>query len=152
MKNRNNLITGLLLTAGIIEIVAGLGHFPMPHFAFQTQGFSSLDQNEANFIIAAVFATGVLLIALGIFTTYLSLSKDTPIKILLYFTTIQSVLWLGRIIIEIVYPVNISLFLIREPTRFLLPIFILEWLLFIIATFLLPKYQPSNLLHKGDSK
>ena len=144
MKRQNSSAMRLLLVAGVIEVIAGLSHFAMPHFAHQSKGFSLLDQNELSFVNAGVFSVGILLMALGAFTIYLSRKEDISTEVLLYYGIIQSVLWLMRIVIEIVYPIKIPLFQIRQPTVFLLPLFIFEWLLFTIATMLINKKRSSS--------
>jgi hypothetical protein len=133
-----------LLIAGIIEAVAGLSHFALPHFAYQSKGFSLLDQNEVGFVTAGVFSVGILLMTFGSLTVYLSLREDTSTEVLLYYAITQSILWLMRIVIEIAYPIKIHLFLINQPTVILLPLFIFEFLLFTTAAMLIYKKRPSN--------
>ena len=134
----------LLLIAGIIEVVAGLAHFAMPHFAYQSEGFSLLNQNEVGFITAGVFSVGILLMTFGALTVYFSLRDDTSTEVLVYYGITQSILWLMRIVIEIVYPIKIPLFQIRQPTVILLPLFILECILFTTATILIYKNRSNN--------
>lgn len=148
MKRQNNLATRLFLTAGMVEVIAGLLHFAMPYFALQSKGFSFLDQNEVSFVTAGVFSVGILLMAFGALTAYLSSSENTSTKILLCLGVTNSVLWLARIVIEIAYPIKIPLFFIRQPTVILLPLFFLEWLLFFIATLLVYKNSSNNAVQK----
>ena len=136
MENYKNWIKNILLLAGIIEIVAGLAHFAMPYFAYQTKGFSFLHQNEIDFITLCVFAVGILS-AFGSITIFFSLKAGAVNGMLLYYTIIKSFLWLARIILEILYPVKIPLFFIGQPTMVVMPLLIFECLLFVFSVLLI---------------
>jgi hypothetical protein len=131
MGDYDNWIRRILLTAGVVEVVVGVSHFAMPYFAYHAKGFTLLNQHEINFVTLCVFAVGILLIAFGAVT--ICFSFNTHNEMLLPYTIIQSILWLARIIIEILYPVKIGLFWIRQPTNVVISLLILEWLLFVLS-------------------
>lgn len=136
MTDRSSIAVRLLLAAGIIEVVAGLLHFAIPHFAYQARAFSFLGQDESGLVTAAILSVGILLIAFGTLTIRLS-AGSTPTETLLFYATIKSVLWSARAVIEVLYPVTVPLFLVGRPTVLLLPAFALELLLFALAAILL---------------
>ena len=137
VEKRNNWIKTILLIAGIIEIVAGLAHFTMPYFAYEARGFSFLNQDETNLITLCVFAVGILLIAFGTLTIFFALKAETAKQLLYFYVIIKSLLWLGRIILEIFYPVKISLFFIESPSKAIMPLLIFECLLFVFPAALI---------------
>ena len=131
MKGYDNSIKRLLLIAGVAEIVVGLSHFGMPYFAYQARGFALLSQKESDFVTLCVFAVGILLIAFGSVTILFALNARD--EMVLPYAVIQSILWLARIILEIVYPVQVSLFHIENPARVVMTLLVAEWLLFTLA-------------------
>lgn len=141
MENYNDWTRRILLIAGVVEIVVGLSHFAMPYYAYQAKGFTLLNQDERNFITLCVFAVGILLMAFGILTVFFSLRFEAVNEMLLYYVIIKSVLWLGRIILEISYPVKVALFYIGQPTMVVMPLLIFEWLLFVFSAVLIAKIR-----------
>jgi hypothetical protein len=132
MNKYSDYIGKFLLIAGVAEIAVGISHFAMPYFAYQSIGYSSLNYDEINFVTLCIFAVGILLIAFGILTVFFSLKKESAKGMLFYYCIIKSLLWLARIILEIIYPVKINLFYIEKPTMIILPLLFLVWLLFTL--------------------
>lgn len=146
MGKHNSYIKTVLMTAGIIEMLAGLAHFAMPHFVYQPKGFSFLTQNEKHFIALGIFAVGILLIAFGILTILFSLKVDIKNELLFFYTIIKSFLWFARIILEILYPVKIPLFLMEQPTIVFMPLLILACMLFVSAAFIISYEKKHQIL------
>jgi hypothetical protein len=137
MRGHNDWVKRILLIAGIVEIVVGLSHFGMPHFAYQSKEFGLLNQDEINFVTLIVFAVGILLTAFGAVTVLISSKMEALKEILFSYALIKSILWLARIILELVYPVKIGLFWIAMPTNVIMPLLIIEWLLFVVSAVLI---------------
>ena len=137
MGKYNRWIKTVLMTAGIIEIFAGLGHFAMPYFVYQSRGFSFLTQNEMNFATLGIFAIGILLIAFGAITISFALNVDASHELQCIYAAVKSILWMARIILEIIYPIKISLFFIEKPTIVIMPLLIAVFLLFVFAVVLM---------------
>jgi hypothetical protein len=134
MKKYLNFAGKTLLIAGLFEIAIGLMHFVMPYFALQSKGFALLNQDEQNSITLCVLAVGILVTGFGILTVLFSLKKESVKEMLLYYCVISSILFLFRVIFEILFPVKISLFYIENPTIAVLPLLIFVWLLFVVST------------------
>ncbi|WP_428739060.1 hypothetical protein [Sulfurimonas sp.] len=132
MEKQINLTKKILLVAGIIEIVVGLLHFAMPSFAYQSKGFSLLQPDEISFVTLVIFAVGILLVAFGSLTMLLSQKVKSTIEVLYYYVLIQTVLWIGRVVLELLYPVNLRMFYIEPFTLVVLPGLIIELSLFIV--------------------
>ncbi len=138
MKSPRNSAKTLLIVAAVVEIVVGLAHFGMPAFALKSPGIAASAEIESDFLTLLLLCVGILLIAFGA-CTLLLLRESVAIQILFYYTVIKSVLWLARVIIEVVYPVEVPLFHLEQPTLYILPMLVLEWLLFVAAAFLTAK-------------
>jgi len=103
-----------------------------------------LHQEEINFITLGVFAIGILLIAFGTLTIFISLKTKASDEILFYYSIIKVFLWLGRVILEISFPVKITLFFIHQPTMVVMPLLIVEWLLFVFAAVLISIHRKNG--------
>jgi hypothetical protein len=150
MRDRGDVVRRLLLIAGIIEVVAGLAHFAIPSFAYQARGLALLTPDESGLVSAAILSVGILLIAFGALTIRLA-SKSSPAEILMFYATLNSILWVARVVVELIYPVRISLFLVARPTVLLLPAFVLESALFLAAAVLLRAERRSPLPVGGSA-
>ena len=139
MEKQINLTKQILLAAGIIEIAVGLLHFAMPYFAYQTEGFSLLQSSEINFVTLVIFAVGILLVAFGSITILFSRKVESMIEVLYCYVVIKSILWVGRVVLELLYPVNLSMFYIEPFTLVVLPGLIIELLLFVVSVVLIKK-------------
>ena len=139
MEKQINLTKQILLAAGIIEIAVGLLHFSMPYFAYQTKGFSLLQPNEINFVTLVIFAVGILLVAFGSITILFSRKLESMIEMLYYYVVIKTILWIGRVVLELLYPINLSMFYVEPFTLVVLPGLIIELLLFIVSIVLIKK-------------
>jgi|WetSurMetagenome_2_1015567.scaffolds.fasta_scaffold857101_1 hypothetical protein len=137
MESDRSWVKNILLTAGIIEIVLGLAHFVFPYFAYQSKGYSLLNYNEIDFVTLCIFCVGILLVAFGTCTVFLSSKVETAIKIVFFYTIVKSILWTGRVILGILYPANIPLFFIEQPNIVVFPTLVFEWLLFVFSFFVI---------------
>lgn len=140
MKSNKKWIKSILIAAGMVEIVAGLLHFFILQFAFQSDGFSFLQPKELDFVTSGVFAVGILLIAFGSLTVIFSFIVEAGKEVLFYYVVVKSILWLGRIAIEVLYPVKLNILNADPFTTVLMPGLIAEFLLFLALVVLVKKY------------
>jgi amino acid transporter len=141
MRHLDNWLKKLLLLAGLLEILAGLSHFAMPSFVYQARGFTLLNQDEINAVTLCILAVGILLIAFGALTLLFSFRATIYGKIILPYAIIKAILWLVRIILEFLFPLKISLFHLTRPTTVIMPLLILECLLFVMTAMVVIKKQ-----------
>jgi len=139
VEKQINLTKNVLLVAGIIEIAVGLLHFAMPSFAYQAKGFSLLQPDEISFVTLVIFAVGILLVAFGSLTILFSRKVESIIEVLYYYVVIKTILWIGRVVLELLYPVNLSMFYVEPFTLIVLPGLLIELLLFIVSVVLVKK-------------
>ncbi len=144
MEKQINMTKQTLLVAGIVEVVVGLLHFVMPFFAYQSKGFSLLQPNEINFVTLVIFAVGIFLVAFGGLTILFSRMMESMIEVLYYYVVIKTVLWAGRLVLELLYPVNLSMFYVDPFTLVVLPGVIIETLTFAVSVFLIKKIMTAK--------
>ena len=135
----NNILRNILIVAGVQEIMVGALHFMMPYFLNQSEGFLQLSSIEMDFVMLVTFATGILLVAFGGVTLLLSKIDSSMIKVLYYYLWIKIILWATRVVLELVYPVNLDMFYINPFTLAVFPGLVSELGLFIVAMFLVRK-------------
>ena len=133
MNTQIDRLKTVLLVAGVIEIAVGLLHFGMPYFAYQSAGFMGLDSAEINFVTLIIYAVGILLIAFGCVTVLFGRQIKSTLNILTSYLVIKIALWAGRVLLELIYPVELSMFYIDPFTYIVLPGLIFELLLFVFA-------------------
>ena len=131
-----NLLRNILMMAGAIEICVALVHFAMPYFTQQGIGFKSLNPDEIDFINLLILAVGLLLLAFGCFTIFLAKRVESLVEMLFYYLVIKVILWVLRVVLELLYPVKIELFYIDPFTMIVLPGLVFECLLFCVALLL----------------
>jgi hypothetical protein len=125
----------LLVVTGIVEVMVGLLHFVMPTFYRRSPGLADLSPAEADFVALVTFAVGILLIAFGALTLGFSRHPTRHLDVLLPYLVVKSVLWAGRLALEIVYPVRLDMFGIDPFTVVVAPGVAVELLLFVVATY-----------------
>ena len=133
MEQQNNRLDTLLKVAGSIEILVGLLHFLMPYFVDKNHYYSLSSVAENNLVTLLIFAVGILLIALGGTTILFANRLQQTIDILYYYLIMQVILWLSRVVLEVLYPIQLSFFYIDPFTLLALPALVLELLLFVFA-------------------
>jgi len=131
-----NLLRNILMMAGAIEICVALVHFAMPYFTQQGLGFKSLNPDEIDFINLLILAVGLLLLAFGCLTIFLAKRLESLVEMLFYYLVIKVILWVLRVVLELLYPVKIELFYIDPFTMIVLPGLVFECLLFCVALLL----------------
>lgn len=126
----------LLRWAGAIEIAAGALHFAMPSAAYQSKGFSSLQPAELGFVTLVTLAVGILLLAFGALSVYLASSPAAVVELLFGYALVKTFLWAGRVILELAHPVRLRLFFVEPFTIVVMPLLVLELLLFVTSAVL----------------
>lgn len=103
------LVTFFVTIGGIAEFAIGLLHFVMAYNIDAKLNLLDIPEVGRNFILLNTLAVGCCLIVFG-FLTILFVKKlrylDKPSII---FCISQGALWLGRIILEIILPIRITL-------------------------------------------
>jgi len=141
IHQRKIILKNILLTAGVIEILVGCLHFLMPYFLYQSNGFEQLNSIESDYLLLITYAVGILLVAFGATTLLFAIKIDEFKKILFYYLLIKIILWTARVILEILYPLGLSMFYIEPFTTIVLPGLVLELFLFIVSIILVRHYK-----------
>ena len=122
----------LLIIAGIIELLIGLMHFTWPFELIEYSEFSKLPDYGKDLIFLSSLAVGLCLSVFGFLTIYFAIKIDELMKPTWIYAITQGILWLVRLIFEILLPVRFKIYIINNPTNtILIGAFILILLYFI---------------------
>jgi hypothetical protein len=127
------VIKKCLLVAGAIEIIMGLAHFFLPELIYKSEGFQYLNSVETDIVTLCIFSVGILLIAVGSILILCAKKYEKNKEIAFNIATITLLLWLTRIIFEIILPVKLTILSIKNPTQFAMPVFIFLWIIIALA-------------------
>jgi hypothetical protein len=109
-----------LRAGGLVVIAIGLAHFFLPTFGYDPAIPAAMDPGSgAHFFYLGTYAIGGFLIAFGIISLYTSKLADTRTAAL--FAGLMALMWGWRTALEIIYPVELRLFILDRPTLVLLP-------------------------------
>lgn len=125
-----------LRIGAIVEIILGAMHMPMAFFPPENLPIV-LPGYIDNMLTLAIFAIGLLLLSVGSMSLIaLKHGAETIVK---YFILVQIVLWIGRFLLELSYPVQLPQPGIENPALLVLIIVSLELCIFLLAGILLMK-------------
>ena len=112
---------GLIFSGSIITLI-GIGHLFFPTFGYSEDVQSYLRQSPQiadHFYYLATYAICSFLLFMGTTTIYMGSLKDSAQnpQFIRFFIIMSIVLWSARLLMELKYPVKLSLFGISEPTN-----------------------------------
>lgn len=112
-----------LISSGCMISLIGLAHtvFPVYGYGDDVQDFFKQSPSVADhFYYLATYAICSFLLFIGLVTIYIGASPEfvkNNSKFITYYTVLSIALWSGRLLLEIKYPVRLSLFGITNPTN-----------------------------------
>ncbi len=139
MEKEIVILRNILMSAALIEISVGLLHFLMPYYLYDVASFHLLTENEKSFVTLLTLAIGILLVAFGSVTVLFSKNITQLLDVLFIYLLIKVALWLARVSLELLYPIELKLFYIEPFTLVVLPGVIFEFVLFIYSLYLVSK-------------
>jgi hypothetical protein len=130
--SRKLMISRFMLVGGSIEILIGLIHFVMPFQIVSTSEIASLPSNYKIIITLMIVAVGLCLVTFGALSIYFSGRLMKGERSAWVFGVSQGILWIGRTILEMLFPVTIPLLFLSNPTVLVLPMVFILSLLFLV--------------------
>lgn len=79
------------------------------------------------------YAVGILLLAMGLVTLLFSRHPGRQLPMLWWFLLIKVGLWVGRLVLELFFPIRLAMFGLDPFTAIVLPGLTLELALFVFA-------------------
>ena len=106
----------LLIVAGIIEILIGIMHFTWPFEMIRYSIFAELPDYALDLILLSSLAIGLCLTVFGFLSIYFGYHVKKMVKATMIISLSQAFLWIIRLILEIILPVQLRIFFIESPT------------------------------------
>jgi len=127
----------LLVTGGFIELIIAIIHFIWPFNFIQLPDFNNVASAIKDFILLASLALGLCMTIFACLSFYFSKKIMTGEKSALIFSFSQAIVWIFRLIFEILLPVRVPLYSIENPSNIIIIGVIFIILIYLIPVFLL---------------
>lgn len=111
----------LLLAGGIFELLIAITHFVMPYELKKDKVFALLPAAHYDFIILATVAIGLIMLVLCALAFYFVKNYSNTKQAAGVFALSQGFLWLGRGVLEVMFPVKVQLLFLTNPALIILP-------------------------------
>lgn len=130
--NKKKLASNLMLAGGVVELLIALLHFLWPPQLLRTGEYAGLSTDYRNLLVLFCVAVGLCLTVFGALSIYYARALVTGDRTAWIFGVIQGGWWESRAILEVVFPVKITLLIVPNPTVMILPLTIVLGLMFLI--------------------
>jgi hypothetical protein len=118
--NVRRLSSIMLFFGGLMELAVGLLHFTWPFSFLQSPSFQGMDCSIRDLVLLTALAVGLCLSVFAFLSFYFSKQVKTEIKNVRIFCISQSVLWVVRLLFEILLPVTIPIYFIENPSTIII--------------------------------
>jgi hypothetical protein len=123
-----------LTIGGLITCLIGLAHVFLPSIGYDsTIPHSMPPAVSAHFYYLGTYAICAFLLSFGFLSLYFSRNAQAPHTLVV--CSIFALFWASRTALEILYPVNLSLFFLTTPHVVLLPVIAFLALTYTVAAF-----------------
>ena len=119
------LVTLFVTISGITEVVMAIVLFIWTFFFIKQNSISTLDVASKDMVMFAMLTFGLSLLIFGCLTIHLVKRLRYLEPTTIFFCLSQGVLWMGILILEIIYPIRIPFFCINNITPYIIAISIL---------------------------
>ena len=130
--DKRQIASRAMLIGGIVEILIAMLHFLMPFQFVRGGAIVGLPADYRGFVLHGIVAIGLCLTVFGALSIYFSQRLALGDATAWVFGLSQGVLWIGRTVTELIFPIRIPLFFLSNPTAVILPLVALLALLFLV--------------------
>ena len=139
IMDANKLSRVLIIAGGFVELlIAGL-HFIWPFNFIQLPDFENVTNPIKDFIMLASLAIGLCMTVFACLSFYFSKKVVSGEKNVMIFSLSQVILWIFRLIFELIYPVRVPLYSIEQPSVIIIFGVIIIIVIYLFPIFLLRK-------------
>jgi hypothetical protein len=121
-----------MFAGGIAEILIAILHFVMPLQFIRAGEIAELSVDYRDFVFHGVVAIGLCQTVFGALSIHFSRKLLLGEKAAWVYGVSQGILWTGRAISELIFPVRVPLFFLSNPTVLVLPLIAAIALLFLL--------------------
>jgi len=121
-----------IVGAGLMVLAIGIAHFFMPAFGYAGEDLSSVPQvQREHFVYLGTYAIGLFLVSFAILT--IMAGKVRPTLQMTVFLGLMTIVWGGRLVLELLFPVTLPLFFLSNPHPVLAATILVIWLAYGIG-------------------
>ncbi len=122
-----------LLIGGAITLFIGIGHIFIPAMGYEESVSQSMQPAiRDHFYYLATYAICSFLLAFGLLSIYFL--RTGPSRHTTVFATIMALVWITRMVLEFIYPVEVRIFMLEHPHEVLSGVIFLVALLYVIPS------------------
>jgi len=125
----------MIALGGCVEILIALVHFVWPFDLIKTGEYACLSGQNSDLLVLSSLSIGLCLLVFGALSIYFSRRLRAGERSALTYSFSQAVLWGVRAIFEVFFPVLVPMYVIYNPTVYILPLTVLLCLVFLSPLF-----------------
>ncbi len=121
-----------LKTSGLIVLAVGLAHFAMPTLGYAPEVIAAVPEDQRDhFVYLGTYAIGMFLVSFAIMTLLVDPTHTDGLHRI--FLGLMVMVWGTRIVLELIYPVKLSLFFLSNPHPVLVAALLMIWAGYVSA-------------------
>ena len=126
------LINVALTVSGLMVLAIGLAHFAMPSLGYAPEVIAAVpDAQRDHFVYLGTYAIGTFLVSFGVMTMLVDPMRADGMH--RAFLGLMVMVWGARIVLEVIYPVTLSLFFVSHPHPALIVALLVIWAGYALA-------------------
>lgn len=130
--NKKRFSSNLVFAGAVTELLIALLHFVWPTQLIHLGEFARLSADYQKFLVLNCIAVGLCLTVFGILSLRAAKGLIAAENWAWFYGISQGILWMIRMLFEVIFPVRIPMFFITNPTILVLPLALLLGLLFLL--------------------
>ena len=117
MSTSDRIERWALRLAGAFVLAIGVGHAFLPTLGYPTSATAGMSRAaEEHFYYLGTYAIGMFLLGFALLS-FISSTRPS-----LAFSTVMTMVWTIRLVLEFAYPVDIQIFLLQRPHTIITPV------------------------------
>lgn len=118
--------------AGLMVLAIGLAHMAMPSFGYAPNVLAAIPEPQRDhFVFLGTYAIGFFLLSFGVTTLFADPRSRNTLETVFFGSMV--VVWGARLLLEFIYPVDLSLFFVANPHPMLVAAISLIWAGYIVG-------------------
>jgi len=123
----NGLTNAATRISGLLVLMIGLVHFALPTLGYAPDALAAIPEAQrAHFVYLGTYSIAFFLISFAVMT--LMADRTAPNHAITAFLGVMVVVWGARFVLELLYPVDLSLFFVANPHPMLMVTLLVIWI------------------------
>lgn len=107
--------------SGLLVLAIGLAHFLLPTLGYAPEALAAIPEAQReHFVYLGTYSIAFFLVSFAVMT--LIADRNAASRPMTVFLGLMVVTWWARLMLEVIYPVELSLFFVAEPHPMLIPV------------------------------